>query len=127
MDLECFNTALKTKLDGIDGPTYSSFYEAFCSVLNIHAPLKIKILRHNNSAFVTKGLRKAIMKRSRLKNKQRSYENWVNYKIQRNRCVNLRSLIHCQKLKRTILQIHIKDITDSKTFWTRIKPYLTRQ
>ena len=92
MDSECFNTALKTKLDGIDGPTYSSFYEAFCSVLNIHAPLKIKILRHNNSAFVTKGLRKAIMKRSRLKNlfnKQRTHENWVNYKMQENQSVNL--------------------------------------
>ena len=92
MDLECFNTALKTKLDGNDGPTYSSFYEAFCSVLNIHAPLKIKILRHNNSAFVTKGLRKAIMKRSRLKNlfnKQRTHENWVNYKMQENQSVNL--------------------------------------
>ena len=53
---------------------------------------KVKRLRHNNSTFVTKGLRKAIMKRSRLKNlfnKQRTHENWVNYKMQENQSVNL--------------------------------------
>ena len=43
-DLECFNTSLKTKP-------------------NLHVPLKVKMLRHTNSAFLTKGLRKAIMKR----------------------------------------------------------------
>ena len=60
---ECFNIALKTKLNSIKCPTYNELDEAFCSVLNIHAPLKVKMLRHKNSAFVTKGLRKAIMKR----------------------------------------------------------------
>ena len=54
------------------------------SVLNRDAPVKVKMLRHNNSAFVTKGLRKAIMKRSKLKNlfnKQRTHKNWVKYKM----------------------------------------------
>ena len=49
------------------------------------------MVRHNNNAFVTKGLRKANKKRSRLKNlfnKQRTYKNWVNYKKQWNHCVN---------------------------------------
>ena len=57
---------------------YSEFDEAFCSVRNIHAPPKVKMLRQNNSAFVTRGLEKAIMKHSRLKNlfnKQRTHEN----------------------------------------------------
>ena len=61
-DLECFNTSLKTKPNSIKGPT-DEFDEGFCSVLNLHAPLKVKMLRHTNSAFLTKGLRKAIMKR----------------------------------------------------------------
>ena len=39
---ECFNTALKTKLDGIKGPTYNEFDEAFCNVINIHAPPNVK-------------------------------------------------------------------------------------
>ena len=53
-DFECFNTTLKTKLDNTKGPTYNEFNEAFCGVLNIHAPLKVKILRHNNSTFEQK-------------------------------------------------------------------------
>ena len=38
-DFECFTIGLKTKLDSIKGPTYNEFDEAFCSVLNINAPL----------------------------------------------------------------------------------------
>ena len=41
-DFECFNTALKTKLDSTKSPTYNKFDEAFCSVLNIRAPLTVK-------------------------------------------------------------------------------------
>ena len=100
MDSECFNTALKTKLDGIDGPTYSPFYEAFCSVLNIHAPLKIKILRHNKSAFVTKGLRKAIMKRSRLKNCSINKE--LTKTGSTTRCKRINLLIYREKLKKKL-------------------------
>ena len=39
----------------------------FLSLLNKYGPLKKKILRHNNSPFMTKELRKEIMKRSELK------------------------------------------------------------
>ena len=42
--LKCFNIMLKTKLDSIKGPTYIEFDEAFCSIVNIYAPLKVKIL-----------------------------------------------------------------------------------
>ena len=74
------------------------------------------MLRQNNGAFVIKGLPKAITKRSRLKNllnKQRTHENWVNYKMQRNQCVNL-----LRKTKKNYFtNLNIKDITDSKTFW----------
>ena len=73
------------------------------------------MLRHNNSAFVTKGLRKAIVERSRLKNlfnKQRTHKNWVNYKMQRSHRVNL-----LRKTKKNYFtNLNIKDITNSKTF-----------
>ena len=42
--LKLFNIILKTKLDSIKGPTYIEFDEAFCSIVNIYAPLKVKIL-----------------------------------------------------------------------------------
>ena len=47
--------------------TYNEFGNAFSSIQKKQAPLKTKMLRHNNSAFVTKELRKAITKRRRLK------------------------------------------------------------
>ena len=50
---------------------------AFCSVLNKHAPIKVKILRYNNNSFMTRNLRRAIMRRSKLKicfSKCRTYE-----------------------------------------------------
>ena len=46
-----------------------------------------KLIRNNNQPFMTKTLRKAIMKRSKLRNKfnkERNIENWSEYKRQRN-------------------------------------------
>ena len=79
--LEHFNIALKNKLKKLNNSTYHEFEMAFCSVLNNHAPIKVKMLRHNRNFFITKKLRKAIMLRSEFKNpfnKCCTYENWCN-------------------------------------------------
>ena len=77
--------------------------------------------RHGNSAFVTKGLRKVMLKWSGLKNlfnNQRTPENWVNYKMQKNHSANL-----LRKTKKNyFINLTIKDMTDSQTFWKTIKP-----
>ena len=39
----------------------------FLRILNQHAPLKSKLLRANHTSYISKPLRKAIMKRSYLK------------------------------------------------------------
>ena len=55
-----------------------SFQFAFKVILNQFAPLKQKLIRNNNQPFMTKTLRKAIMKRSKLRNKfneERNFEN----------------------------------------------------
>ena len=52
----------------------------------------------DNNHFTTKQLRKAIMRRSRLKkiyNKTRSPGNWDNYKKQGNFCVDLHKTLRC--------------------------------
>ena len=67
----------------VNDTSYKSFESIFLNALNIYAPLKTKMLRFNNSAFMTKNLRKEIMKRSKLKNnfnKNRNHENWCKYK-----------------------------------------------
>ena len=59
-----FNRELmKHDLNNID---YENFHEIVLSILNAHAPLKKKHLRTNHASFVTKGFRKAVMKRARL-------------------------------------------------------------
>ena len=84
------------------------------------------MLRFNNSAFMTKNLRKEIMKRSKLKNnfnKNRNHENWCKYKTQRNYCVNLLR----KSKKQYFSNINISDVTDSKSFWKSVKPYFSNK
>ena len=80
-DFEQFIIALKSELEKLSDSAYNESETAFCSVLNRHAPIKIKMLRHNNNSFMAKNLRKAIRHRSEFKNrfnKCRTYENWCN-------------------------------------------------
>ena len=62
---------------------------------------------------MSKRLRKAIMKRSKLRNtfnKKRSSENWQNYKRQRNICSNI-----LKSTKKTFFEtLNINEITDKK-------------
>ena len=63
------------------------FQNIFQVTLNIHAPIKSKIIRANNGPDMNKNLHKAIMTRSRLKNKylnNPNLTNRLNYRVQRN-------------------------------------------
>ena len=55
-------------MEKVNDNSYKGFGSIFFNALNIYAPSKTKMLRYNNSAFMTKKLRKEIMKRSKLKN-----------------------------------------------------------
>ena len=48
---------------------YQHFLNIFIEILNKHVPIKQNYLRANQGRFMTKDLHKAIMKRSRLRNK----------------------------------------------------------
>ena len=59
------------------------FKELFITALNIHASLETKFLRENHANFVSKGLTKAIILRSKLRNKyliEKSEEARLLYK-----------------------------------------------
>ena len=64
-DKASFKEDLKAKLQNIE-KTYLNFETTFKSVLDKHAPEKKKTLRANSKPYVTKAMRKAIMKRSEL-------------------------------------------------------------
>ena len=60
--------------------------------LDKHAPIKTKYIRANNSAFMTKDLRAAIMQRSKLRQKnlkERTNNSKHLCNMQRNLCVSL--------------------------------------
>ena len=71
---------------------------------------------------MTKELRKAIMKRSQVRNrynKNQNYENLYLYKKQRNFCVSL-----SRKTERNYFKnVKIQDVTDNDKFWKTIRPY----
>ena len=102
-NMDNFKAELDDKLKSGVVTEYSNFQNIFIQVLNNHAPAKKKIVRFNNSPFMTKTLRK-IMHRSRLKNifiRKRNDKNWENYKKQRNFCVGLLRKTKTEYFKRT--------------------------
>ena len=65
---ENFNHELKTNLGERCVKNYASSENVFLDILNKHAPFKKKLIRANDVPYVTKSLRKAIIKRSNLQN-----------------------------------------------------------
>ena len=71
---------------------YSNFTRIFQNVINKHAPLKQKKVRGNHAPFMTKDLSKAIMNKSKTRNrylKWPSRENFLGMKSAKNLCNNL--------------------------------------
>ena len=101
---------------------YDDFSNLFKTIADKHAPIKQKNSRGNNSSFMTKELRKAIMDRSRLPNKYLKYpcrENFVNMNKMKNRCNSI-----CRKSKIKYLKRSTeKGISSSKQFWFFVKPF----
>ena len=97
---------------------YSSFEKIFTNILDKHAPIKTKFIRGNNKQHLTKNLRKAIMKRSKLKNianKTKSPEDFACYKKQRNLVVNMNRQARKSYFTGTI--------SGTNCFWKAVKPY----
>ena len=100
------------------------FEKNLLKTLNKHAPKKTKIFRGNHKPHINKTLRKAIMKRSQLKNKAnktKDPKDILKYKKQRNYVV---------KLNNQSKQEHFDSLNpflDSKPFWKSCKPYFSNK
>ena len=100
---------------------YDSFQTVVTRVLEKHAPLKKKYLRANNSPFMNKTLSKAVMNRSRLRNKflkNPSNVNKIKYTKYRNYCTSLFK----KEKKAYYNNLDMKSIADNRKFWKTIKP-----
>ena len=120
---DLFRSELLEELYRINGGTVGcSTFETVCvDVLNRHAPLKKKYIRANNSPFMNKTLSKAVMNRSRLRNKflkNPTAENRTNFTKYRNYCT---ALFRKEK-KLYYNNLNVKLITDNRKFWKTVTP-----
>ena len=111
--------------------SYLEFDNSFDEFLNVcrstlvqHAPRKQKYARGNHMPFMNKTLSKEIMKRTKLRNKflkERTDESKKRYTSQRNYCVSLLK----ETKKNCYNGLNEKDVSDNKTFWKTVKPFLS--
>ena len=102
----------------------TNFEEIFLKIFNIHAALKKRYLRANNSPFMTKSLCKAIMERFRLRNKFLKLKNNDSkkaYNKQGNYCVGLLR----QVKKQFYENLNVNFVYENKKFWKQIKPFFS--
>ena len=121
-----FNQELRGRLSTELVDNYSSFENVFIDVLNRHASIKKNVIRANHAPYVTKALRKAIMKRSQLDKiyfKKRTQESFKKYKKQKKYC----SRLYKRERKSFFESIDSSEITDNKTFWKNIQPFFSEK
>ena len=97
---------------------WNALNNCFCNFIK-HASIKTKYVRANEVRFMTKELHKAIMKRSRLKNKflkRKLITGTKNYNFQRNYC---KKLLGATK-KSYFNNLDISRIKDNRSFWKTI-------
>ena len=98
----------------------------FIDVLDNSAPYKKKVVRANQKPYVTKRLRKAIMKRSNLENKFYKYSSEVNritFKKQKNYC----NRFYKRERRNYYSKLKLNNITDNKKFWNVMKPLISNK
>ena len=116
---ERFMNSLQSALHNQNGNYVKNqdlFFNICHEVLNKHAPRKKKYIRGNNKPLMTKTLSKAIMQRTRLRNKflkNPTNQNRLSYTKQRNFCLSLLS----KEKKEYFANLNEKDITDNRKFW----------
>ena len=97
--------------------------DIFVAILNHHAPLKEKQIRGNHAPFMTKELSKAIIEKSKARNKYLKWPSYVSHKKSKNKCNSL-----IKKAEKIFFKETAKDgIMSNKKFWSTIKPFLTNK
>ena len=120
-DNEKFRESLITCLNTGKNISYDAFENLVLQTLDKMAPIKQKHIKGNQFPFINKDIHKAIMTRTRLRNrflKEPTKMNRLAYKKQRNYCVSLMR----QNKKLYYGSLNVNHITDIKNFWRVVKP-----
>ena len=109
-----------------DCANYGEFEDIFLIVLQNHAPLKKKLIRANHAPYMTKALRKSMMRRSQLETKyykSKLPDDKKAYKKQK----NFVSRLYKKEMKFFYRNLDLKNFLDNKKFWKNIKPFFSEK
>ena len=93
-------------------------------MLNKHAPLRKKFLRANHAPYITKTLRKAIMRRSQLETKYLKTKIQTDLKLYKKH-KNFCSKLYKRERRKYYESLDMKNVLDSKEFWKTMRPFLS--
>ena len=120
---ESFNEDLQNILSTTQINT-KQFKDTFLSVFNMHAPLKKKSLRADHSQYVTKALKKAVIRGSTIEKinfKKQTNESLEAYKKQENYC----SKLYKKEQKKFFDILNTSVVSNNKAFLKVIKSLST--
>ena len=123
---EAFMHELESALSRFSQISFGTFKSTVDDILQKHAPIKKRYGRANQASYMNSKIHKEIMRKTRLRNKfidSKADVNRIAYNKQRNYCV---SLIRKEK-KACCSNLNIRDVTDNKTFWRKVKPLFLRK
>ena len=85
-------------------------------MLNKHAPLRKKLLRANHDPYITKALRKAIMRTSQLETKYLKTKTQTDLKLYKKH-KNFCSKLYKKERRKYYEFLYMKNALDKKYFW----------
>ena len=128
LNVSSFNDDLQRELNKFSNNiiSFENFETTFLKILNNHAPMKKKFVQANEVPYMTKKLKKAIYKRSRLNNKycrDKTVQSEKEYKQHRNFC----SRLYKKERRNYYINLDDRKIIENTKFWTTMKPFFTNK
>ena len=124
-NLQDFRRELRSELRKAVVLGYAHFEHIFLTVLEKHAPIKQRTVRANEKPFMTKALRKAIMRRSFLKNKYQKLKNEEAHKAFKKQ-KNFTNRLLKKEMIKYWGNLDLKNYTDNKKFFDTVKPLFSK-
>ena len=124
-DLQEFRRDLRNELRTTVVLGYAHFEYIFLQILEKHAPTKQKVVRANDKPFMTKILRKAIMRRSFLKHKYQKLKTEESNKAFKKQKNYTNRLLKKEQIKYWG-NLDLKKYLDNKKFYDTVKPLFSK-
>ena len=124
--IDSFQSELQNQIAQKQLLNYKAFEHVITETLNKHAPIKTKTVRGNNKPFMSKVLRKAIMKRSMLKTKYIKDKTSVSLKEYHTQ-KNYTNRLAKKEKSNFISNLNLANVKGSREFWSIISPLFSNK